>query len=83
MMKNIMGKEIYKINVIFELIFVGEKMMEINKGRGDEYGEKKSKKLNIIFKKFVMMKLLNEINDRKINGKRNVFEGIFKKKIFY
>ena len=83
MMKNILGQAIYQLAIIFVLLFVGEKMLDIPTGRGAEYGAKPSQHFTIIFNTFVMMTLFNEINARKIHGQRNVFEGIFTNPIFY
>ncbi|XP_069694637.1 plasma membrane calcium-transporting ATPase 2 isoform X4 [Periplaneta americana] len=83
MMKNILGQAIYQLGVIFALLFVGDKMLDIPTGRGAEYGAKPSQHFTIIFNTFVMMTLFNEINARKIHGQRNVFEGIFTNPIFY
>jgi len=83
MMKNILGQAIYQLGVIFALLFVGDKMLDIPTGRGAEYGAKPSQHFTIIFNTFVMMTLFNEFNARKIHGQRNVFEGIFTNPIFY
>ncbi|XP_046405440.1 plasma membrane calcium-transporting ATPase 2 isoform X5 [Ischnura elegans] len=83
MMKNILGQAIYQLTVIFTLLFVGDKMLDIDSGRGAEFGAEPSQHFTIIFNSFVMMTLFNEINARKIHGQRNVFEGIFTNPIFY
>jgi Ca2+ transporting ATPase len=42
-----------------------------------------SQHFTLIFNAFVLMTLFNEINARKLNGERNVFEGIHKNPYFY
>ncbi|XP_024943167.1 plasma membrane calcium-transporting ATPase 2 isoform X4 [Cephus cinctus] len=84
MMKNILGQAIYQLTVIFALLFVGDKMLDIDTGRGvAEAGGGPTEHFTIIFNTFVMMTLFNEFNARKIHGQRNVFQGIFTNPIFY
>ncbi|XP_076260861.1 plasma membrane calcium-transporting ATPase 3 isoform X2 [Rhynchophorus ferrugineus] len=83
MMKNILGQAVYQLTVIFSLLFVGDKMLDIESGRGAPIGSGPSQHFTIIFNSFVMMTLFNEFNARKIHGQRNIFEGIFTNPIFY
>ncbi|KAJ3623203.1 hypothetical protein MTP99_019446 [Tenebrio molitor] len=83
MMKNILGQAVYQLTVIFALLFVGDKMLDIESGRYAELGAGPSQHFTVIFNSFVMMTLFNEFNARKIHGQRNVFEGIFTNPIFY
>ncbi|XP_026297903.1 plasma membrane calcium-transporting ATPase 3 isoform X8 [Apis mellifera] len=84
MMKNILGQAIYQLTVIFMLLFVGDKMLDIETGRGvAQAGGGPTQHFTIIFNTFVMMTLFNEFNARKIHGQRNVFQGIFTNPIFY
>lgn len=83
MMKNILGQAIYQLTIIFSLLFVGDKLLDIESGRGAEFGSGPTAHFTIIFNSFVMMTLFNEFNARKIHGQRNVFEGIFTNPIFY
>jgi Ca2+ transporting ATPase len=83
MMKNILGQAIYQLVVIFSLLFVGDKFLDIESGRGVEIGHPPTQHFTVIFNSFVMMTLFNEFNARKIHGQRNVFEGIFTNPIFY
>ncbi|KAK4018212.1 hypothetical protein OUZ56_000280 [Daphnia magna] len=82
MMKNITGQGIYQLAVIFTLVFVGEKFLDIDSGRYRTDSDP-TQHFTIIFNTFVMMTLFNEINARKIHGQRNVFEGIFTNPIYY
>ncbi|XP_017781692.1 PREDICTED: plasma membrane calcium-transporting ATPase 2 isoform X3 [Nicrophorus vespilloides] len=83
MMKNILGQAIYQLTVIFSLLFVGDKLLDIESGRGAEFGSGPTQHFTVIFNSFVMMTLFNEFNARKIHGQRNVFQGIFTNPIFY
>uniref|UniRef100_UPI003F77864C Plasma membrane calcium-transporting ATPase 2 n=1 Tax=Mus musculus TaxID=10090 RepID=UPI003F77864C len=82
MMKNILGHAVYQLTLIFTLLFVGEKMFQIDSGRNAPLHSPPSEHYTIIFNTFVMMQLFNEINARKIHGERNVFDGIFRNPIF-
>ncbi|XP_076220511.1 plasma membrane calcium-transporting ATPase 3 isoform X6 [Nomia melanderi] len=84
MMKNILGQAVYQLSVIFMLLFVGDKMLDIETGRGvAQAGGGPTQHFTVIFNTFVMMTLFNEFNARKIHGQRNVFQGIFTNPIFY
>ncbi|KPJ00638.1 Plasma membrane calcium-transporting ATPase 3 [Papilio xuthus] len=83
MMKNILGQAIYQLFIIFSLLFVGDRLLNIPSGRGQPLGSEPTQHFTIIFNTFVMMTLFNEINARKIHGQRNVFEGLFTNPIFY
>ncbi|XP_034440639.1 plasma membrane calcium-transporting ATPase 2 isoform X2 [Hippoglossus hippoglossus] len=82
MTKNILGHAIYQLIIIFTLLFVGEKIFDIDSGRNAPLHSPPSEHYTIIFNAFVMMQLFNEINARKIHGERNVFDGIFRNPIF-
>nr|XP_023693178.1 plasma membrane calcium-transporting ATPase 3 isoform X3 [Paramormyrops kingsleyae] len=82
MMKNILGHGVYQLTIIFTLLFVGEKIFNIDSGRNAPLHSPPSEHYTIIFNTFVLMQLFNEINARKIHGERNVFDGIFGNPIF-
>uniref|UniRef100_A0A8C1N2A4 Calcium-transporting ATPase n=1 Tax=Cyprinus carpio TaxID=7962 RepID=A0A8C1N2A4_CYPCA len=82
MMKNILGHAVYQLTIIFTLLFVGEKIFDIDSGRNAPLHAPPSEHYTIIFNTFVLMQLFNEINARKIHGERNVFDGIFSNPIF-
>ncbi|XP_073675730.1 plasma membrane calcium-transporting ATPase 3a isoform X4 [Garra rufa] len=82
MMKNILGHAIFQLIIIFTLLFVGEKIFDIDSGRNAPLHSPPSEHYTIIFNTFVLMQLFNEINARKIHGERNVFDGIFSNPIF-
>ncbi|XP_030379593.1 plasma membrane calcium-transporting ATPase 2 isoform X6 [Scaptodrosophila lebanonensis] len=83
MMKNILGQALYQLVIIFGLLFVGDMILDIESGRGQELNAGPTQHFTIIFNTFVMMTLFNEINARKIHGQRNVIEGLFTNPIFY
>ncbi|KAM6946782.1 plasma membrane calcium-transporting ATPase 2 isoform 7-T7 [Lycodopsis pacificus] len=82
MTKNILGHGVYQLIIIFTLLFVGERIFDIDSGRNAPLHSPPSEHYTIIFNTFVMMQLFNEINARKIHGERNVFDGIFRNPIF-
>uniref|UniRef100_A0AAY4CK17 Calcium-transporting ATPase n=1 Tax=Denticeps clupeoides TaxID=299321 RepID=A0AAY4CK17_9TELE len=82
MTKNILGHAVYQLILIFSLLFVGEKLFDIDSGRNAPLHSPPSEHYTIIFNTFVLMQLFNEINARKIHGERNVFEGIYRNPIF-
>ncbi|XP_073958849.1 plasma membrane calcium-transporting ATPase 3 isoform X5 [Choristoneura fumiferana] len=83
MMKNILGQAIYQLFIIFSLLFLGDRILNIPSGRDQALGTEPTQHFTIIFNTFVMMTLFNEINARKIHGQRNVFQGLFTNPIFY
>uniref|UniRef100_A0A8C5DSZ6 Calcium-transporting ATPase n=1 Tax=Gouania willdenowi TaxID=441366 RepID=A0A8C5DSZ6_GOUWI len=82
MMKNILGHGVYQLVIIFTLLFIGERIFNIDSGRNAPLHSPPSEHYTIIFNTFVLMQLFNEINARKIHGERNVFDGIFSNPIF-
>ncbi|XP_011605873.1 plasma membrane calcium-transporting ATPase 1-like [Takifugu rubripes] len=82
MMKNILGHGVYQLTTIFVLLFIGEKMFEIDNGRNAPLHAPPSEHYTIVFNTFVLMQIFNELNARKIHGERNVFEGVFNNPIF-
>jgi len=83
MAKNILGQGLYQLVVVFGIMFYGEKMFDIDNGRGAGLRDPPSIHFTMIFNAFVMMTLFNEINARKIHGQRNVFLGFFSNPIYY
>nr|XP_028585220.1 plasma membrane calcium-transporting ATPase 1-like [Podarcis muralis]XP_028585221.1 plasma membrane calcium-transporting ATPase 1-like [Podarcis muralis] len=82
MLKNIMFHAIYQLVVVFALLFVGEKLFDIENGRTAPLHAPPTRHYTIVFNTFVMMQIFNEVNARKIHGERNVFSGIFTNSIF-
>ncbi|XP_068168913.1 plasma membrane calcium-transporting ATPase 1-like [Antennarius striatus] len=82
MMKNILGHGVYQLTIIFTLLFVGEKMFDIDSGRNAPLHGPPSEHYTIVFNTFVLMQIFNELNARKIHGERNIFDGVFNNPIF-
>ena len=70
------------LTFFFVFVTTGEKVLDIDSGRGAGLGAKPSQHFTIIFNTFVMMTLFNEINARKIHGQRNIFEGLQRNIVF-
>merc|ERR1711962_1239913 len=83
MAKNILGQSLYQLIVVFGFMVYGEKLFDIDNGRGADLGDPPSVHFTMIFNVFVMMTMFNEINARKIHGQRNVFKGFFSNPIYY
>jgi len=83
MAKNILGQAAYQLVVVFGIMFFGERIFDIDNGRGAGLRDPPTVHFTMIFNAFVMMTLFNEINARKIHGQRNVFVGIFTNPIYY
>ncbi|KRZ52719.1 Plasma membrane calcium-transporting ATPase 3, partial [Trichinella nativa] len=83
MMKNIIGHSLYQLVVIFTLVFVGERIFDIDNGRYAKLHAPPTQHFTIVFNTFVMLTLFNEINARKIHGQRNIFEGLLRNPIYY
>uniref|UniRef100_A0A183IUL6 Cation_ATPase_C domain-containing protein n=1 Tax=Soboliphyme baturini TaxID=241478 RepID=A0A183IUL6_9BILA len=83
MMKNIIGHSLYQLVIIFLLVFIGEKIFDIDNGRYATLHTAPTEHFTIVFNAFVMMTLFNEINARKIHNERNVFAGLHLNPIYY
>uniref|UniRef100_A0AAG5DIX5 Calcium-transporting ATPase n=1 Tax=Anopheles atroparvus TaxID=41427 RepID=A0AAG5DIX5_ANOAO len=83
MMKNILGQAVYQLFIVFGLLFVGDRLLDIESGRGQPLNSEATQHFTIIFNVFVFMTLFNELNARKIHGQRNIFQGLFTNPIFY
>lgn len=80
MMKTVLGHSIYQLAIIFTLLHVPS-LVPVD--AGEDYVQKHGKlHLTMIFNSFVFMQIFNEINSRKINNERNVFDRIHTNKIF-
>lgn len=69
--------------MLLQRLVLGDKLLDIESGRGADIGAGPNQHFTVIFNSFVMMTLFNEFNARKIHGQRNVFEGVFTNPIFY
>lgn len=80
MMKNILGHAIYQMIVVFVILFMGDKLFDIDTGihkRGIA-----TQHFTIVFNIFVVMTLFNMLNARKIHGERNIFERLTHNPLF-
>lgn len=69
MWKMIIGQAIYQLAVTFVLYFAGMNIFN--------YSEFRRTELNtIVFNSFVWMQIFNELNNRRLDNKFNVFEGV-------
>ena len=78
----IFGHSIYQlIALILTLTFAEEWLdMEV---KYDDITGRNITHLTVVFNVFVWMQIFNEVNARKVNNERNVFQGIFKNWIFW
>ncbi|EAW09647.1 putative calcium-translocating P-type ATPase(PMCA-type) [Aspergillus clavatus NRRL 1] len=73
MWKMIIGQAIYQLAVTFMLYFVGDKILS------GHLGDNAQLKLDtIVFNTFVWMQIFNEFNNRRLDNKLNIFEGMFR-----
>lgn len=71
MWKMITGQAIYQLIVTFTLYFGGMKIFN--------YGADRQQELDtMVFNTFVWMQIFNELNNRRLDNKFNIFEGMFK-----
>ncbi|KAH0844206.1 Calcium-transporting ATPase 2 [Fonsecaea pedrosoi] len=69
MWKMIIGQAIYQLIVTFTLYFAGMSILS--------YGPERRKELDtIVFNAFVWMQVFNELNNRRLDNKFNIFENI-------
>lgn len=75
MWKMILGQTVYKLAVIFVLYFAGDSILDAHLDPND--ASHRSKQLStVVFNTFVWMQIFNELNNRRLDNKFNVFEGI-------
>jgi P-type Ca2+ transporter type 2C len=71
MWKMIIGQAIFQLVVTLILYFAGPEILKY-----DRHDEEKMLELDtIIFNTFVWMQIFNELNNRRLDNKFNVFEG--------
>ncbi|EEP82664.1 Na/K-ATPase alpha 2 subunit [Uncinocarpus reesii 1704] len=75
MWKMIIGQSIYQLVVTFTLYFAGAKILNYDVAANEEL----QKQLDtIVFNTFVWMQIFNEFNNRRLDNKFNIFEGMLK-----
>ncbi|XPS99861.1 P-type Ca(2+) transporter [Ascochyta lentis] len=70
MWKMIIGQAIYQLVVTFILYFAGESMLSYESDR------EKAQLPTLVFNTFVWMQIFNALNNRRLDNRFNVFEGI-------
>jgi Ca2+-transporting ATPase len=74
MWKMILGQAVYQLAVTFMLYFAGARILKNHLSANN--GEKEL--ATIVFNTFVWMQIFNEFNNRRLDNKFNIFEGMFK-----
>lgn len=76
MAKQIFGHAFYQLLVCFVILYAGPSIMDIDddKDKSATSGEA-GQHFTLLFNAFVWMQLFNEVNARRIDGKKNVFKG--------
>jgi Ca2+-transporting ATPase len=78
MWKQIMGQNVYKLTVIFVLYFAGGSILNYDLSNPNKQLELDT----IIFNAFVWMQIFNIFNNRRLDNKLNVLEGVFRNWFF-
>ena len=81
MWKMIIGQAIYQLAVTFTLYFAGAQILGYHDL--DANNHKLREELNtVVFNTFVWMQIFNEFNNRRLDNKYNIFEGVLKNYFF-
>ncbi|KAI1837832.1 hypothetical protein DTO006G1_4509 [Penicillium roqueforti] len=76
MWKMILGQAVYQLAITFMLYFAGEKLLNAHLSSEPEM---RAKQLStVVFNTFVWMQIFNEFNNRRLDNKFNIFEGMFR-----
>ncbi|KAI8953043.1 calcium-translocating P-type ATPase [Xylaria longipes] len=78
MWKMIIGQAIYQLVVTFVLYFAGNQILGYDPNNATQQKELDT----IVFNTFVWMQIFNELNNRRLDNKFNIFEGIHRNKFF-
>lgn len=78
MWKMIIGQAIFQLVVTFTLYFAGSDIL----GYDPDSDQKRLELDTIIFNTFVWMQIFNEFNNRRLDNKFNIFEGIHRNQFF-
>ncbi|KAJ6166818.1 hypothetical protein N7470_002265 [Penicillium chermesinum] len=77
MWKMILGQALYQLAVTFMLYFAGDKLLSAHLDSTDM--DVRAKQLStVVFNTFVWMQIFNEFNNRRLDNKLNIFEGMFR-----
>ena len=72
MWKMITGQAVYQLVVTFVLYFAGYEILGYDRNDGDQAAQLAT----MVFNTFVWMQIFNEFNNRRLDNKFNIFEGI-------
>lgn len=77
MWKMILGQAVYQLAVTFMLYFAGDKLLGAHLDDTDPVH--RAKQLStVVFNTFVWMQIFNEFNNRRLDNKFNIFEGMLR-----
>lgn len=76
MWKMILGQAVYQLAVTFMLYFAGEKLLGAHLSSDPTLRQKELS--TVVFNTFVWMQIFNEFNNRRLDNKFNIFEGMFR-----
>jgi len=80
----VFGHSALQLAVLIAVTFAGDKMLTSLDGEEvDETTNRYEKRMTVVFNTFVWFQIFNEINARKVNDERNVFDGILSNSIFW
>ena len=80
MWKMILGQAVYQLAVTFTLYFAGSKILHYDLAANN--GLLQTELDTIVFNTFVWMQIFNEFNNRRLDNKLNIFEGVHKNWFF-
>ncbi|PKY08148.1 calcium-translocating P-type ATPase(PMCA-type),putative [Aspergillus campestris IBT 28561] len=83
MWKMILGQAVYQLALTFMLYFVGERLLAplfyaSNGQSTPSANDIQTQLATIVFNSFVWMQIFNEFNNRRLDNKFNIFEGMFR-----
>lgn len=78
MWKMITGQAVYQLVVTFVLYFAGYEILGYNRSNPDQVAQLAT----MVFNTFVWMQIFNEFNNRRLDNKFNIFEGIHRNYYF-
>ena len=77
MWKMILGQAVYQLAVTFMLYFAGDRLLGAHLDSTDP--THRTKQLStVVFNTFVWMQIFNEFNNRRLDNRFNIFEGMFR-----
>ena len=83
MWKMIIGQAIYQLTVTLVLYFAGKGMLGYDATKGTHQHMKEHKELQtLVFNTFVWMQIFNALNNRRLDNRFNVFEGLLRNWFF-